>query len=139
MFRARLYAQGFTLVAMIAGSMYWKSDRQKRKEFDSVVKERKAKEKNELWIKELEARDEEEKAIRAERERKMRRLAPEKAGRAEQFKATESAKYAAALDEQLAGQGKDREGASASSIVDEKEGIPRSTLESLKEVFMGKK
>jgi hypothetical protein len=138
MFRARLYAQGFTLVAMIAGSMYWKSDRQKRKEFDSVVKERKAKEKNELWIKELEARDEEEKAIRAERERKMRRLAPQKAGRAEQSKATESAKHAA-LDEQLAGKGKDSEGASASSIVDEKEGIPRSTLESLKEVFMGKK
>jgi hypothetical protein len=137
MFRARLYAQGFTLVAMIAGSMYWKSDRQKRKEFDAVVKERKAKEKNELWIKELEARDEEERAIRAERERKMRRLAPEKAGRAEQSKATESAKHP--VLEELAGQGKDSEGGSATSIVDEKEGIPRSTLESLKEVFMGKK
>lgn len=125
---------------MIAGSMYWKSDRQKRKEFDAVVRERKAQEKNELWIKELEARDEEERQIREQRERRMRRLAPEKAGRAEQVKATESAKHPA-LGEQLAVEGKPSEAASASasSVVDEKEGIPRSTLDSLKELFMGKK
>lgn len=86
MFRARIAAQGFTLVAMVAGSMYWKSDRQKRKEFDTVVKERKAKEKNELWIKELEARDAEEKQIRAEKERRMRRLA----GREDQIKQVEA-------------------------------------------------
>jgi len=72
MFRARIYAQGFTLVAMVVGSMYWKTDRQKRKEFDAVVAERKAKEKNEAWIRELEARDEEEKEIKAARERKRR-------------------------------------------------------------------
>jgi hypothetical protein len=64
MFRARIYAQGFTLVAIVVGSMYWKTDRQKRKEFDAVVAERKAKEKNEAWIRELEARDEEEKEYR---------------------------------------------------------------------------
>jgi hypothetical protein len=68
MFRARIYAQGFTLVAMVAGSMYWQTDRQKRKEFEGVVAERKAKEKNEAWIRELEARDEEEKELRAMRE-----------------------------------------------------------------------
>jgi len=67
MFRARIYAQGFTLVAMVVGSMYWKTDRQKRKEFDQVVAERKAKEKNEAWIRELEARDREEQEIRAAR------------------------------------------------------------------------
>merc|ERR1712093_605183 len=61
MFRARIYAQGFTLLAMIGGSMYWQTDRQKRKEYDVVIAEKKAKEKNEAWIKELEARDEEEK------------------------------------------------------------------------------
>jgi hypothetical protein len=70
MFRARIYAQGFTLVAMVVGSMYWKTDRQKRKEFDAVVAERKAKEKNEAWIRELEARDQEDREIRAERERR---------------------------------------------------------------------
>jgi hypothetical protein len=53
MFRARIYAQGFTLVAMLAGSAYWQADRNKRKEFDAAVAERKAKEKNEAWIREL--------------------------------------------------------------------------------------
>jgi hypothetical protein len=72
MFRARIYAQGFTLVAMIAGSMYWQTDRQKRKEFDKIVEERKAKEKNEAWIRELEARDAEEKDIRRMREARRR-------------------------------------------------------------------
>ena len=68
MFRARIAAQGFTLVAMLAGSVYWQSDRDKRKEFDGVVAERKAKEKNEAWIRELEVRDEEEKEFRAMRD-----------------------------------------------------------------------
>jgi hypothetical protein len=72
MFRARIYAQGFTLVAMIAGSVYWQTDRQKRKEFDKIVEERKAREKNEAWIRELEARDEEEKDIRRMREARRR-------------------------------------------------------------------
>jgi Flp pilus assembly protein TadB len=72
MFRARIYAQGFTLVAMIAGSMYWQTDRQKRKEFDKIVEERKAREKNEAWIRELEARDAEEKDIRRMREARRR-------------------------------------------------------------------
>jgi hypothetical protein len=72
MFRARIYAQGFTLVAMIAGSVYWQTDRQKRKEFDKVVEERKAREKNEAWIRELEARDEEEKDIRRMMEARRR-------------------------------------------------------------------
>lgn len=53
---------------MVAGSMYWKTDRQKRKEFDAAVAERKVREKNEAWIRELEARDEEEKQIRAAKE-----------------------------------------------------------------------
>ncbi|KAG0645659.1 Respiratory supercomplex factor [Hyphodiscus hymeniophilus] len=72
MFRARIAAQGFTLVAMVAGSVYWQSDRDKRKEFDGVVAERKAKEKNEAWIRELEARDEEEKEIKAMRDARRR-------------------------------------------------------------------
>lgn len=52
--------------------MYWQTDRQKRKEFEGVVAERKAKEKNEAWIRELEARDEEEREIRAMREAKRK-------------------------------------------------------------------
>jgi hypothetical protein len=75
MFRARIYAQGFTLAALVVGSMYWKTDRQKRKEFDAVVLERKAKEKNEAWIRELEARDAEEKQFQAMREARMKAMA----------------------------------------------------------------
>lgn len=68
MFRRRLYAQSFTLVAMVAGSWYYKTDRTRRKEFEGLVAERKAKEKNEAWIRELEARDKEEKEWRAKRD-----------------------------------------------------------------------
>ena len=67
MFRARIYAQGFTLVAMVAGSIYYQSDRDKRKQYDGIVSEKKAQEKNQAWIRELEARDEEDKMIRARR------------------------------------------------------------------------
>ncbi len=67
MFRARIYAQGFTLLAVVAGSMYYKQDREKRKEFDGAVAERKAKEKAEAWIRELEARDLEDKEMKAMR------------------------------------------------------------------------
>lgn len=65
MFRKRLYAQAFTIIAMVGGSYYYKADRVRRKEFDNLVAERKAKEKNEKWIQELEARDLEEKEWRA--------------------------------------------------------------------------
>jgi len=65
MFRKRLYAQAFTIIAMVGGSYYYKADRVRRKEFDNLVAERKAKEKNEKWIQELEARDREEKEWRA--------------------------------------------------------------------------
>ena len=64
MFRNRIYAQGFTLLAMLAGSTYYQQDRAKRKEFEGVVAEKKAKEKNEAWIRELEARDREDKEWR---------------------------------------------------------------------------
>lgn len=60
MFRRRIYAQGFTLLAMIAGSAYWSGDRKKRNEFNELIEEKKKKEKHEAWIKELEVRDQED-------------------------------------------------------------------------------
>lgn len=134
MFRARIYAQGFTIVAMVAGSMYWKSDRQKRKEFDDVVAERKAKEKSDLWIKELEARDEEEKEIRAERERRSKRMS-DRFGQGEQPNVLDSTKNPI-LAQVRAAEGKDGKG--AASVVEEKE-QKKSTLESVREMIMGKK
>ena len=65
MFRARVAAQGFTVVAMVAGSMYYSQDRQKTKELRKIKEERDAEEKRQRWIRELEARDEEEKHIKA--------------------------------------------------------------------------
>ena len=87
MFRYRIYGQAFTLVAMVAGSFYYNSDRILRHEFEKVKKEQKAKEKNEAWIRELEARDKEDRDWRermgkvreAQREEVEKRVAKGKA------------------------------------------------------------
>ena len=63
-FRYRLYAQSFTLVAMLGGSYYYNADRLKRKEFTDLIAKRKEQEKREAWIRELEARDLEDKEWR---------------------------------------------------------------------------
>ncbi|KAL7939710.1 hypoxia induced protein conserved region domain-containing protein [Trichoderma chlorosporum] len=65
MFRARVAAQGFTVIAMVAGSMYYNKDREKSKELRKLKEERDSEEKRQKWIHELEVRDEEEKAIKA--------------------------------------------------------------------------
>ena len=69
-FRARVYAQAFTLLCLCVGSVYWKEDREKRKHYEGLLGEKRAQEKRDAWIKELEARDEEDKL---EREKKKRR------------------------------------------------------------------
>jgi hypothetical protein len=61
MFRARIYAQFFTLVAVVAGGMYYKTERERRKEFEKIVEERKNQEKRDAWLRELEIRDQEDK------------------------------------------------------------------------------
>jgi len=65
MFRARIYAQGFTLVALLAGTIFYKDDRLRRKKFETAVEEKKAVEKRDKWLRELEARDDEDRAWRA--------------------------------------------------------------------------
>lgn len=66
MFRARIYGQGFTLLAIVAGSYYYQHDRDKRKEFEGKVAEKKATEKRDAWIRELEARDREDQEYKAQ-------------------------------------------------------------------------
>merc|ERR1712000_627595 len=119
MFRARIYAQGFTLLAMIGGSMYWQTDRQKRKEYDVVIAEKKAKEKNEAWIKELEARDEEKRqaSLGADGKEKVAADAGEKQG----------------IFEKVVEEGK-----GASSVVGEEE-KRKGVLESVSSLVWGKK
>lgn len=64
MFRARIYAQAFTLVALVAGGMYFKTERQQRREFDQAVELRKKQEKRDAWLRELEIRDKEDREWR---------------------------------------------------------------------------
>ena len=63
MFRMRIYAQAFTIAAMIAGSFYYKEQRSAQKEVAAAVAEQKAREKNAAWIRELEARDREDREV----------------------------------------------------------------------------
>ncbi|KAG5920488.1 hypothetical protein E4U42_006193 [Claviceps africana] len=77
MFRARVAAQGFTVFAMVAGSMYYSQDRQKTKELRTLKEERDAEEKRQRWIRELEARDDEDKRMRAALEERRRQKAAE--------------------------------------------------------------
>lgn len=65
MFRARIYAQGFTLVAVVAGGMYFKTERKQRREFEQAVEVRKSQEKRDAWLRELEVRDQEDRDWRA--------------------------------------------------------------------------
>ncbi|KAK7518936.1 hypoxia induced protein conserved region-domain-containing protein [Phyllosticta citriasiana] len=78
MFRRRIYAQGFTVAAMAVGGMYWKEDRDKRKEFDKLQLEKQRTAKRDAWLRELEARDEEEKMLKAKRERRRAMLKEKK-------------------------------------------------------------
>lgn len=64
MFRRRIYAQFFTIAAIVAGSTYWSQDRAKRTEFEKMEKERERVERRERWLAELEARDREDREIR---------------------------------------------------------------------------
>jgi hypothetical protein len=73
MFRRRIYAQGFTILAIVAGSSYWKGDREKRKEFEELDKERKRVEKREKWLAELENRDREDREFKESLGRRMGR------------------------------------------------------------------
>lgn len=60
MFRARIYAQAFTLTAVVAGSFYYKAERAQQKELEAALEQRKAQEKRDLWLRELEIRDQED-------------------------------------------------------------------------------
>ncbi|GAB1317315.1 Respiratory supercomplex factor 1, mitochondrial [Madurella fahalii] len=79
MFRARVAAQAFTVVAMVAGGAYYAEDRNKTRERHKQEQQKKAEEHHQKWIRELEARDAEEKEFREKLEKRRKRAA-EKAG-----------------------------------------------------------
>jgi hypothetical protein len=61
-FRRRLYAQSFTIAVLVVGNLYWQKDRVKRKDYEKNKAEEERKGQRERWLKELEMRDEEDKA-----------------------------------------------------------------------------
>ncbi|OOF97915.1 hypothetical protein ASPCADRAFT_205189 [Aspergillus carbonarius ITEM 5010] len=64
MFRARIYGQFFTLIAVVAGGMYYRTERTQRREFEQMVEARKSQEKRDAWLRELEIRDTEDRGWR---------------------------------------------------------------------------
>ncbi|KAI8684974.1 Respiratory supercomplex factor 1, mitochondrial [Fusarium keratoplasticum] len=96
MFRARVAAQGFTVIAMLAGSMYYQKDREKSKELRQLQEQRDAEEKRLKWIRELEARDDEEKAMKARLEQRRQLV---QAQRAEEAEAAAAAAAATTTEE----------------------------------------
>ncbi|KAF1842249.1 altered inheritance of mitochondria protein 31, mitochondrial [Cucurbitaria berberidis CBS 394.84] len=79
-FRRRLYAQAFTIAVLVVGNVYWQKDRMKRKDYEKIVAEKEAMGKRERWLKELEVRDEEDKAWRDRVNRKARGAGEEAKG-----------------------------------------------------------
>ena len=76
-FRRRLYAQAFTIAVLVAGNMYWQKDRVKRKEYEKKVAEKERMDKRERWLRELEMRDEEDKAWKERMAKRARGAAEE--------------------------------------------------------------
>ncbi|KAI0160782.1 mitochondrial hypoxia responsive domain-containing protein [Xylariaceae sp. FL1272] len=81
MFRARIGAQAFTVIAMVAGGAYYGADREKRKELIKLEATTRAEERHQKWLKELEVRDEEDKVLKEAIRRKRERVESRKAER----------------------------------------------------------
>lgn len=79
-FRARVAAQGFTVLAMVFGGYYYQADRHKERELWKLQRERESEEQRQRWIRELEVRDEEEKALQERIAKKRERAARRGAG-----------------------------------------------------------
>lgn len=75
MFRARVLAQGFTVVAMVVGGIYFNAERHKERELWKIQRASDEEEKRQRWIKELEIRDEEDKALKEVMDKRKRRAA----------------------------------------------------------------
>ena len=85
MFRRRIYAQGFTILAIVVGSSYFNKDKEARKKNIEEEKERSRREKREKWLAELDFRDAEEREMRAERDKRRRARQEERDGGGEGY------------------------------------------------------
>lgn len=134
MFRRRIYAQGFTILAMVLGSAYWQGDRKKRDEFNELLEDKKKKEKNLAWIKELEAREEEEQHLRRVRDKLIDNRVAEKQ------KMSEGEKRAVeAQTKEAAGQPKGGLGAVRSVLEASERRRGDSVLEAARQLWQGRR
>lgn len=78
-FRARIGAQAFTVCAIVAGGAYYGADREKRKELIKLEAQGRAEERHQKWLRELEVRDEEDKALQDHLKRRKQRVQAKKA------------------------------------------------------------
>ncbi|KAF2863317.1 hypothetical protein K470DRAFT_274564 [Piedraia hortae CBS 480.64] len=78
MFRRRIYAQGFTLLAMVGGSVYWQKDRAKRSQYNELLEDKKRKERHEAWLRELEVREQDEQDFKQLQEKLIQQRVEEK-------------------------------------------------------------
>ncbi|KAI0421841.1 mitochondrial hypoxia responsive domain-containing protein [Xylaria grammica] len=105
MFRARIGAQAFTIVAMVAGGAYYGADREKRRELIKLEAQQRAEERNQKWLHELEVRDEEDKKLHAAMKKKRERLEQKRAEEqgSEQETASDSAQPGGKADSSAQG------------------------------------
>ncbi|KAI1273087.1 mitochondrial hypoxia responsive domain-containing protein [Xylaria sp. FL0933] len=96
MFRARIGAQAFTVLAMVAGGAYYGADREKRRELIKLEAQKRAEERNQKWLHELEIRDQEDKQLKAAMKRKRERLEQKRAQEQENDPAAAAATATAA-------------------------------------------
>ncbi|KAG4222429.1 hypothetical protein PC116_g29097 [Phytophthora cactorum] len=91
MFRARVGAQAFTVMAMVAGGAYYGADREKRKELIKLEAQKRAEERHQKWLHELEVRDEEDKQLKAAMKRRQERVQQRRAEEKERAAKAETA------------------------------------------------
>ncbi|PKS09931.1 hypothetical protein jhhlp_004554 [Lomentospora prolificans] len=150
MFRARVLAQGFTVMAICAGGLYYSQDRSRSRELRKVKEAQDNEEKRAKWIRELEARDEEDKAMRRRLEEKRNALATDKAAAAApDVDAPKEGGVLSALGGMWGGNKKQGEEAAAASAPElaaveaestgKRKKNPRSSLDSLGEILGNKK
>lgn len=73
MFRARILAQGFTVAAIAAGGLYFRDERHRERELWKLQQQREAEDKRRRWVRELEVRDEEDRAVREHMQKRRRK------------------------------------------------------------------
>jgi len=81
-FRARVAAQAFTILAAVGGGAYYREDREKRRELIKLEGQKRAEERHQKWLHELEVRDEEDKQVKAAMDKKRQRLEAKRAAAA---------------------------------------------------------